>query len=224
MSALVGSRLPVGSSQRSAAGRVARARQAATRWRSPCERAAGLRSSSAATPAAVASRSASISRARASMPVSSRLARVMFSRTVRYSRSSNSWKTMPTRRRRRRRRCEAGRRVRSSPARRTEPESERSTPPASRSRVDLPEPLGPIRATRSPGETVNAGTWRAKPPDAAYANRTSWNSITCRASMTGPERGRRALAAHRTRSSDPVRSWRPVRGWGCDAGRSWRPR
>ena len=62
----------------------------------------------------------------------------------------NDWNTMPTWRPRKRASASSSSRPRSSPATATVPVSGRSSPAATISRVDLPEPDGPTRPTASP--------------------------------------------------------------------------
>jgi hypothetical protein len=140
------SRAPSGSSRSNVPGRGASARASATRCASPPERVAGSRAPASSSPT-----SASASATRAARSARGRPATLgpkpTFSATVRCGKSAASWNTSPIPRR-----C-AGRPVTSVPSTRTRPAVGRSRPETTRRRVDLPAPLGPSRARRSPDAT-----------------------------------------------------------------------
>ena len=111
-------------------------------------------------PALLAGRSPRAARRRAArgeIPASS-AGSSTFSTAVSSSIRWKAWKTNPTASRRNRARVFSLIRSRRRPASWTSPEVGRSRPPISCSRVDFPQPLGPITATVSPPAT-STSTW-----------------------------------------------------------------
>ncbi len=85
----------------------------------------------------------------------------MLSRAGRSSSRLKNWKIMPTRRRRNSARPFSSSPTRSSPPTTTDPPDGRSSPDTMFSRVDFPEPEGPITATDSPAPIVSETPSRA---------------------------------------------------------------
>src|SRR5688572_789279 len=91
----------------------------------------------------------------------------MFLRTVSQGKRLGSWKTRP--------RWALGAAMRSAPAQ-SSPEVGRSRPARRRRRVDLPQPLGPTRATISPAATDRehwSNAWTSVPSVAMNSLETS---------------------------------------------------
>ena len=143
---------PVGSSASSSDRPPATARAMVTRCCSPPDSWAGNRPRTAPRLSESSRPCAPASAARGFTPSSSR-ASATFSAAVSPASRLASWKTKPICCRSTAASPASSRLARSRPASRTRPEVGRSSPPASRSRVDLPEPLGPITATNSPAPT-----------------------------------------------------------------------
>eukprot|EP01022_Parablepharisma_sp_SALTPOND_P029462 TRINITY_DN735_c0_g1_i1.p1 TRINITY_DN735_c0_g1~~TRINITY_DN735_c0_g1_i1.p1 ORF type:complete len:1397 (+),score=453.90 TRINITY_DN735_c0_g1_i1:9191-13381(+) len=152
LSAVPRSRLPVGSSASTQAGRVTSARASATRWRSPPESSPGTCVTRCARPTC-----SSISRACAC--ASARLTRRIISGMATLSSAENSgnrwwnWQTKPSDWLRKLPRSRSPRLAKSLPSRVTLPLLGVSSPPSRCSSVDLPEPDAPTMATCSPGWT-----------------------------------------------------------------------
>ena len=146
---------PNGSSSSSTPGRRARARAREARWAMPPEMARGRLVACSASP--TRSSSSSTREVASARGVPRGRPRATFSRTDFHGISRGSWKataqalSMPS--------------TAWSPTR-TRPSVGRSRPAAERSSVDLPQPLGPSRATTSP-----AATWRSTPRSTALAPR-----------------------------------------------------
>jgi hypothetical protein len=144
------SRAPVGSSARMMGASLASARAIATRCRSPPESSAGRLSSRWARPTVSSSARARATRSRRATR-SSNIGTSTFSSAVRFGRRLCSWNTMPTWRARKWLRSDS--RARSWPATTRLPESGRSSAAIRCTRVDLPQPEGPMMATCSPPAT-----------------------------------------------------------------------
>ena len=171
---------PVGSSASSRIRSPTTARAMATRCCSPPESASGNRPASSRSPSRSSVCRAFRRAVRRSTPSSSSGSET-FSSAVRPSIMFSCWNTYPMRRLRRRARAATPTDARSTPSTRTRPEVGLSSPPASPSRVVLPDPLGPMTATSSPGETasdtsVSAATRRCPSP---------WTLETSRSSRVG---------------------------------------
>ncbi len=147
------SRAAVGSSTRSSAGLVMKARAIPTRCRSPPDSSCGRRS--ALWLIDTASRSSRGSRARSSsgdMPAILSASR-SWSRHVSAGMRLPDWNTKPIRSRRSRAFVLASDEPRSTPSTRTVPDSGVTSAPATARSEDLPEPDGPTTATSSPAVT-----------------------------------------------------------------------
>ena len=152
---------PVGSSASSRVGSLARARAIASRWRCPPDSTPGTARALSAMPSRSsrsAARVSAILRLRPAMTAGS----ATFSSTVMPSSRLKNWKTSPMWRRRSRARSSSLRPVTCSPATLISPSSAVSSPATRFSRVDLPHPDGPIRATNSPSLTVRSTPRRAR--------------------------------------------------------------
>ena len=148
---------PVGSSASRSRRGPMRARAMATRWAWPPEISSGNRSNMSSSPtSARAALMSSLSLV--TFAPSSSSGRATFSPTVRVGTRLKRWKTTPICWRR-----SAAARLSLSvaaetPSMRTSPAVGRCSNPATLSRVDLPEPEGPMMATSSPGCTCML-TW-----------------------------------------------------------------
>ena len=145
------SRLPVGSSDRSSSGWLARLRAIATRWRSPPDSANGRCLARLPRPTWSSSAAARPRRSGAASPVPL-IAISTFSIAVSVGSSRNSWNTMPILFRRSS--VHARRSLTSSPCQRTRPALGLSNPAMMWMRLVLPLPLGPTIDTNSPRPTA----------------------------------------------------------------------
>ena len=152
--AVLGSRLPVGSSASSRLGLCTSARAIATRCNCPPLSCCGRRPPKPARPTAS---SIACTRASSCWPSSSR-GSATFCATSRCGNTWKAWNTKPVFSRRKRAFCSSFRRPRSCPSRITLPLSQVSSPAMQLSRVDLPTPDSPTMATNSPSRTVSE-TW-----------------------------------------------------------------
>ena len=158
------SRLPVGSSASTTRGSLASARAIATRWRWPPDSAVGRNLARSASPTRSISSVARRRAARAGRPASS-AGNSTFSTAVSSSIRWKAWKTNPTASWRSRARARSLIWSTRLPASRTSPPDGRSSPPSRCSRVDFPQPLGPMMATVSPAATSRStpSTARTRP-------------------------------------------------------------
>ncbi len=206
------SRLPVGSSANRMRGRWARARAIDTRCCCPPDSWVGRRDPSSPRPSWVSTARA---RAAASARVMSRrrsIGTITFSSTVNSGRRKWNWKTKPSRSPRRAPRSTSSRPPSDTPSIRTSPAVGRSSAARRYSRVDLPEPLGPVTLTNSPAAMVRSMPCRMRVLTSSPRSRTS-----ARASSAG------AVAAGAVTSPSarrPARGATPARpGPGWPAGR-----
>ena len=188
----------VGSSSAITAGRAARIAPRATRSRWPTERSSGWRP---ASPPRSRASSVSATRARRSGPggASRRSAKPTSSstRSVRRCRPG-SWPTSPTAGKRR----SAGTAVASLPPSSTRPASGGCSPASTRSRVLLPEPLGPRRVVTWPARSSMLAPRRTTAP--------GWPASTAsRAASTSP--GGAGSGGSGSGGSGPAGSRRPPR-------------
>src|SRR5262245_7004257 len=147
------SRLPVGSSASTMAGRPASARAIATRCRSPPDSCGGRKPARPASPTRASASAASCRRSRAAAPAYSSPSATLSS-TVACSARKNCWNTNPIRVDRTTARSRSASSATSSPVTRTRPPLGRSRVPITCSSVDFPDPDGPTTATSSPRCTV----------------------------------------------------------------------
>ena len=114
------------------------------------------------------------------------------SATSRCGKSAASWKTRPISRR-----C-VGTFVRSRPSRSTRPRVGRRRPATTRRIVDLPAPLGPRSASRSPAATSSETSLTIDRPSSTTPRSSRASVIVCSARQaTAPRRARRrATSAH----------------------------
>ncbi len=158
---VVESRAPVGSSPNSTSGRVTMARASATRCCCPPESSLGRCPARSRSPTRS---STSRTSARAGRRPASRSGRATFCSALSEGSRLNAWKTKPIRVRRSKVSFRSLRPVSSVSPRNTWPPVGRSRPAVHWSRVDLPEPDGPMTAVNVP-----LGTSRLTPSSAVTA-------------------------------------------------------
>ena len=152
LSAVAGSRLPVGSSARINCGRCTSARAIATRCNWPPDKVCGRRSASASSPTA---RSTSCTRAASGWCCNSK-GRPTLCATLRCGSTWKAWNTKPRCSRRNSACAGSASVVISVSAIRTEPACTVSSPAMQFSSVDLPTPDSPRIATNSPRATCRS--------------------------------------------------------------------
>src|SRR4029453_8682104 len=172
-SAMAVSRLPVGSSAQTIAGRAARARAMVTRCCSPPDSSLGRWPVRWPSPTRSSMRTAAALARRAGTPLSSSGSST-FSAAVNTGMRLKAWKTKPMEVARWAVRLASERANRSWPATSTRPPSMSSSPDRQFNRVVLPEPLGPMTATSSPRRTFRSSPARASTsmPPVRYTLRT----------------------------------------------------
>jgi hypothetical protein len=143
---------PVGSSANTTAGSITIARATATRWAWPPDISPGRRSANPSRPRRGNQVAARASAAARDSPLRSS-GNATFSTAVSSGTSWPNWKTKPNEVRRSRLRSPSRMRSTRRPSNVTAPSSGVRIPARQCRRVDLPEPLGPITATISPGSS-----------------------------------------------------------------------
>ena len=197
------SRLPVGSSAKTICGRDASARATATRCCWPPESSAGRCPSRPARPVrSITAASQSRSGAAPARVIGS----VMFSRAVSVGIRLKAWNTKPIRSRRSSVSCRSVRRPSSASPTKTFPEVRVSRPARQCSRVDLPDPDGPMIAVNCPAGNSMLTSSRAVTAVSpvpytlvACSARTATSVLVCssvmsRSSASGPCLRRRPAA------------------------------
>src|SRR6266487_4186826 len=175
------SRLPVGSSASTIAGRPSSALAIATLCPSPPDSWVGRAVARSASPT-LASASAASRRRDAALTRAYNSPSATLSIAVMCSARKNCWNTKPIRRARSQASSRSDIRATSRPVIRTVPESGRSSVPITCSSVDFPDPEGPATATSSPARTA-----RSTPASATTGGWPGYVLVTAASSSTGPD-------------------------------------
>ena len=173
------SSLPSGSSRISRRGSLTRARARAARWAMPPDSWWGWLSAKSSSP--TRRRASSMRWAWLSSSPRACRPRATLPRTVRQGNSVGSWKTTMR---------EGSGSVMAVPSCATAPAVGASSPATRRSSVDLPQPLGPSRATNSPGRTCRLTSSSTCSAPCPWPNQ--W--LTACTSMAAPARAAPAMA------------------------------